>query len=281
MKKLLLLLFSLVITTICLCQNENRPGWISKTPKADNDTYIYKVYSSFGDNPDDARKRALTIMMQDIISITGGRYITSEQVADAIESGKSPEEISSTYNIRYNKVCEYHEKKPSANGCVTWILCQIPKRLDIAPDFTSFNGCYDTKKYKNWVSGVESTFFPGLGQMTKHRGGKGTLFLLSEMTLGGGAIYTKILANGELKTLKNQKVDYNTYNRSINNYNTYKLINNVCLWTLLAVHVGNIVHATLAKPKYKQKNNTAFYPVTIPTPYENNMALGLGCSINF
>lgn len=284
MEKLTLLLLSFLIAFACFCQTEGRPGWIYKTPKASNDTYMYKVYSSFGDNPDDARKKALNFMLQDIMSITGGRHISSDQVANAIEAGKSPEEISRTYNIRYNKVCEYHEKRENANGCITWILCQIPKRLDIAPDFTSFDGCYDTKKYRNWVSGVESAFLPGLGQMTKRRGGKGSLFLLSEMALAGGAITTKIFANERLNTLKGNKIDFSSYNTAMKEYNNMRLINNICLWTLVAVHVGNIVHATLAKPKYKtSKNNkhTSFYPAVIQSPYESNMALGVGCTIAF
>ena len=156
-----------------------------------------------------------------------------------------------------------------------------------------YNKTLNQKKNKmNGKAFAASLFIPGVGQMIKHKTGSGCAFLLSEMALGGGVITTKLLADKKLKILTDRKVDYRTYNSAKKDYNNLKLINNICFWSLIAVHAGNIIHATLVKPKFilnskksnNKKNSTGnidLYPTTIYSPYENNMAVGLGCTIKF
>lgn len=279
MKRFLLLIAVLGYVCAGYAQKQEIPGWIHNTPKASNGTYQYVVEYALGTSEAEARNRAIAQVFQTIM-MRIGMPVSSTEINQALQEGKSYGEISMTYNIPINKVCEYSEKVP--DGYKVFVLCQVAKPR-ISPNFTEFKGCGDAHKYRNWVSGVESALLPGLGQMTKRRGGKGSLFLLSEMMLGGAVIATKVCAKYELAYLKDG-VDIGKFNTTTRNYNNLKLANNICFWTLVAVHVGNIVHATLAKPKYKTpkvKKHTAFYPTTIYTPYENNMALGLGCTVNF
>ena len=266
-----LILFILLLCCGVGFSQKDRPGWIVNTPKPGNG-YLYVVEYAIGKSQEIALNSAVAkVYKNTAMRLKSGLDLT--EINQAIEKGSA---LTSTYNIPVQKVCEYSER--ISGGYKVYVLCQVAKDAFDYPNWEHFSGCNDARKYTDWVAGLESAFLPGLGQMTKRRGGSGTLFLLSEMSLAAGAISTKCIAQKKLNILKGNNVDFVTYSTNVKKYNNLKLTNNIFLWTLLAVHVGNIVHAVMARPKYK---DYSFYPTTIYTPSENNMAYGVGLTISF
>lgn len=281
MKKLLFIgiLFSFIVgaQSIFAQKNNERPGWTMNPPKAGNGTYSYIVEFATGTTEESARNTAIAKVFQTTI-MRLGMPVNSSEINQALQSGKSYGEISIQYNIPINKVCEYVEKV--SNGYRVYVLCQVAKSGKVSPDFDHFAGCNDIRRYKNWVAGVESTFVPGLGQMTKRRYGSGAAFLTTELALAGGAIATKFIAKNKIETLNDPNIGFEDFTSTVKSYKNMKLINNMCLGAIAAVHLFNIVHAVVVKPNYKE-NNYSFYPTVIRSPNENNMAFGLGCTISF
>lgn len=284
MKKGLLLIVAIFSLLTCYAQKIDVPGWIFSTPKAKNGTYQYVVESAIGTTEAEARNRAIAqVFLSAMMRI--GMPVSSGEINQALQEGKTYGEISMQYNIPINKVCEYSEIV--SNGYKVYVLCQvaIPR---VSPNFEEFTGCSDTRKYRNWVAGVESALLPGLGQMTKHRGGAGTGFLVGELVLVGGAIGIYFSAKntsswGKPHSVKERGYSSN-YNFFINRYNTLRIINHSLFYSAAALHLINIVHAVCVKPKYKTKkvksNNLSMYPALIPNS-RNDMALGLGVTLKF
>lgn len=273
----ILLLFLVGVPSTFAQKNNERPGWTMNPPKAGNGTYSYIVEFATGTTDESARNTAIAKVFQTMI-MRLGMPVNASEINQALQSGKSYGEISMQYSIPVNKVCEYVEK--ISDGYRVYVLCQVAKSGRVSPDFDHFTGCNDIKRYKNWVAGIESTFIPGLGQMTKRRFGAGSAFLVTELALAGGAVTTKFIAKEKLEILKDPNISFGNFTNTTKSYNNMRLINNVCLGAVAAVHLFNIVHAVVAKPNYKE-NNYSFYPTVIQSPNENNMAFGMGCTISF
>lgn len=253
---------------------QKKPGWVYNKPTPENSSYIYVVESAMGTTDLEARNAAFARVFQST-AMRLGMPVNSEDIQNAVQSGKDFNVISAQYNIPINKVCEFTEK--TNNGYRVYILCQVAKNGGLYTDFTDFNGCSEEKQFKNSTALIMSIFVPGLGQMGKRRYGEGTVTLLGELALVGGGVSTWWLSKKQLDVMKNMDVSYNDFMKAKKNYQTFRTISYVCYGTAAALYVFNLYRAYAVQPRYKK--DIAFYPSV--NSVNGDMAIGLGFTYKF
>lgn len=274
MKKRFLLIFILaMIATASFAQD--KPGWIYNKPKPSNNTYLYVVESATGISELEARNQAFARVFQST-AMRLGQPIDSEEINRAVQNGTDFNVISAQYNIPINKVCEYTEK--AKDSYRVYILCQVAKAGNIIVDFDyDFNGCHDVKQYKNGPALLKSVFVPGLGQIGKRHYVEGTVTLLTEAALIGGALVTYNTAQKQVDIMKNTNTNYVDYINAREKYKSMKTANTICWGAAAAVYVFNLYRAVAAKPKYKKE--FALNPTIIPV--NSDFAYSVCLTYNF
>ena len=273
MKKQLFLIFVLALMGWKSFAQE-KPGWIYSKPTPKNNSYLYVVESATGTTELEARNQAFARLLQST-AMRLGQPFNSDDINNAVQSGKEFNVISAQYNIPINKVCEYTEK--NANGYRVYILCQAAKAGNILVEFDDFNGCHDVKQYKNGIALLKSVFVPGLGQMGKRHTTEGIITLGGELVLLGGGLVTYFSAQNQLNIMKNANTSYTDYMAARDKYNTMKTVNTICYAAAAAVYVFNLYRAYSLRPIYS--DSFAFNPTIIPT--DNNLALGVSLTYKF
>lgn len=274
MHKRFIITFVLALISI-LSIAQDKPGWIYNKPKPSNSSYLYVIESASGETEIDARNQAFARILQST-AMRMGQPINSDEINRAVQSGKTFEVISSQYNIPINKVCEYTER--NSGGYRVYILCQVAKAGNIIVEFDyEFNGCHDTKEYKNSTALIKSIFIPGLGQMGKRRYAEGTITLLAEVACIGGVFYTYSTAQKQVDIMKNANTNYKDYITARDTYNNMKTANTICWSAAAVVYVFNLYRAVAAKPKYKK--DFALNPMVMPT--NSDLAYGISLTYNF
>lgn len=278
MKKIIFCLILITVAGGVIAQEPERPAWTNKPPKAGNSTYVYVVQHAGGKTPAEARNNALAEVYRQAIMRIGVAVdwteISNSLQNETVDWGA----ISAKYKLPVNKICEYIET--STNGYVMFVLCQVARSGNVYPEFEEFRGCNDKKSYSNAVSLVESMFIPGLGQMTKNRGGHGTGVLLGELVFVGGGVTSWYFAKQELDRMNDPNISLDDFKKAKKNYKTFRIANIAAYSAAAALYVGNLFQAYFIKPKYKgNKRMLSFYPSIIPT--EEDMAAGVGLTYNF
>lgn len=274
MNKRLLLTFVLICLVSASFAQE-KPGWIYNKPQPINSSYLYVVESATGETEIAARNQAFARILQST-AMRLGQPVNSDEINRAVQSGKTFDVISSQYNIPINKVCEYKEK--IKGNYRVYILCQVAKAGNMIVDFDyDFNGCYDTKKYKNGTALLKSVFIPGWGQMGKRRYAEGIITLTTEVLLLGGAYLTYNTAQEQIDIMKDANTTYEDYMSAKDKYDSMKKANTVFWGAAATVYVFNLCRAYSAKPKYKREY--AFNPVIMPNGCD--LACGVSLTYNF
>lgn len=281
MKKTVTILLMLVMALWAQSQ-EKLPGWISKPPKPGNSSYTYVVQHAGGRTQMEARNNALNEVYRTAIMQLGIR-VDWEEIEKSLKEGNDWQSIALKYGIPVKRVCEATDKRENtqtANPYIVYVLCQVSTDNSQYPKFDEFRGCNDTKSYSNAISLVESIFIPGLGQMTKHRGGHGTGVLLGELVFVGGGVTSYYFAKQELDKMKDPNVTFADFQAAKKNYKLFRIANIAAFSAAAALYVGNLFQAYFIKPKYKDnKRLLSFYPSIIPT--EDDVAAGVGLTFNF
>lgn len=255
---------------------QEKPGWIYNKPKPSNNTYLYVVEAATAPTEREARSQAFArILLSTAMRL--GQPINSDEINKAVQEGRSFEVISSQYNIPINKVCEYGER--NKDGFRIYLLCQVARAGNIIVDFDyDFEGCYDIKQYRNSSALLKSVFVPGLGQMGKRRYTEGTITLVTELALLGGAYLTYNEAQNQLNIMKDVNTNYSGYMDAKKQYDNMKKANTACLGAAAIVYAFNLYRAYYSKPKY-QKRSYAFHPTVMPNGYD--LAYGINLTYNF
>lgn len=129
-----------------------QPRWLYKLPKPGNKTYLYVVESASGRTELEARNQAIIRVFQSNIMRLGYR-ISSSEITEAVQKGKTFEDIAILHRIPVNKICEYTERVAQGYRC--YLLCQVAKTTDIKPKWNDFTKCLKIKKKKS-ITGVSS-----------------------------------------------------------------------------------------------------------------------------
>ena len=151
----LLTLFFLSAISLSLC-TQAQPSWLYKLPKPGNKTYLYVVESASGRTELEARNQAIIRVFQSNIMRLGYR-ISSSEITEAVQKGKTFEDIAILHRIPVNKVCEYTERMAQGYRCC--LLCQVARTADVKPRWNDFTKCLKIKKKRSMtgVSSVEIT----------------------------------------------------------------------------------------------------------------------------
>lgn len=253
---------------------QNKPGWIFNKPTPENSSYLYVVESAMGTTDLDARNAAFARVFQ-TTAMRLGMPVNSEDIQNAVQSGKDFNVISAQYNIPINKVCEFTEK--TDKGYRVYILCQVAKSGNVYAEFTDFSGCMEEKQFKNSIALVKSIFIPGLGQMGKRHYAEGVFTLLGEAALVGGGVGSYFIAKKQLNVMKDMNTSYDDFMKAKKNYQTCRITSYVCYGAAAALYVFNLYRAYAVQPRYKK--DIAFYPSV--NSVNGDMAIGLGFTYKF
>lgn len=134
-----------LLTLLFLCSlcTRAQPSWLYKLPKPGNQTYLYVVESASGRTELEARNQAIIRVFQSNIMRFGYR-ISSSEITEAVQKGKTFEDIAILHRIPVNKVCEYTEHLSRGYRC--YVLCQVAKDADIRPIWNDFTKCSRIKR---------------------------------------------------------------------------------------------------------------------------------------
>lgn len=313
MRKYIFVLFALFIVGLyssdITAQNRKRPplpDWVFEKPERTNRTYYYHVERATGETETEARNNAYTqAFMQ--VALKLGIPLNTEDISEAVASGTNVKLLSQRFTIPMNVACYCSRPNEEFGGWTYWLLCQIPE-VGYADNarFDDFNECYKHERYdqrqkdlavkaekqrqdsllivkgSNARALAASTFIPGLGQMLKGHGGKGTAFLLSEVVLFGGGTVCYFLGQEQVKTMKAVGTSYADYQNAKKMKNTYDIAMYTAFGVGAAVHIGNMIHAWVVEDRHLNSNIT-FAPSIIPTnEYTTpSYAYGAGVQIKF
>lgn len=290
-------------------QNKKRPplpDWVFEKPQRSNNTYYYHVEKGWGETETEARNAAYTqAFMQ--VALKLGIPLNTEDISEAVASGTNVKMLSQRFTIPMNVACYCSRRNEEMGGWNYWLLCQIPEigYADRAR-FDDFNECFKHARYDSIVAInaandairrqdsirtvrksngralAASMFIPGMGQMLKKQGGKGTAFLLSEIVLFGGGTACYFLGKNQIKAIKDSDFSYSEYKTAKNMKNNMDIAMYACFGAGAAVHIANVVHAWCVKDKNRPVHVT-FIPSIIPINElsQPSYAMGAGVQITF
>lgn len=301
-----------VSTTQAQCRKPRfRPDWTFEVPRPTNATYIFDKQQGEGTT----RREALNQAMARVFEYTAnriGQFVSTEEIHRAVQTGEDFDVIGRNMKIPIYKVCEFFVQDTINYRWTAYVLCQVAKAGNITPQFETFTECgkhekydefkkhydeclkkiEDDKRMKAYVELLEckkakrkenakafcaSFFVPGVGQMMKGYGTEGAFTLIGDLGLIGGGVGTYFVAKKQLDLLKSGTLDIETFNVTKTKYNALRITTYSMFAAAGALYVFNLYRACAAKSKKHQYY--CFYPTVIPS--ENDLALGVGMSINF
>lgn len=116
------------------------PRWVRHLPKADNDTYYFMTESATAATEEEARNKAVGLILQHSIMSLGLAF-NSQDVENAIATGKL-QSLVSDFKIPVKEVCHYRHALPNG-GVRVHVLCQVAVAGNIDVQFTEFRHCGD------------------------------------------------------------------------------------------------------------------------------------------
>lgn len=122
------------------CNAQSMPTWVYHLPKANNNTYYYRVTIGEGENYNSAYANAFAKAILESSWKLGVQVTTSDDIKtieQGIKDNISVREVESKISI--NKVCEYIEQKSSRKTFV-YCLWQIGKPQCLVM-FEDFENC--------------------------------------------------------------------------------------------------------------------------------------------
>lgn len=141
--RLTFLLFILLCWALGVnAQHDNFPSWVSKRPVSEKKSYYYRVTIGEGENYDKAYAKAFARAIMESSWKLGVEVKTTDDL-QTIENNitSNVEVVSSRMTLPMNKVCEYIEPLSGRMGVRIYILWQVARQGNIAPDFDEFLNC--------------------------------------------------------------------------------------------------------------------------------------------
>ncbi len=269
-------LTAIVLVLSIYASAQNKPDWITKLPKAKNNTYRYMMESAIGSTENEARTQAIARIFQSTGNLLG-QPVNAAEINRAVQSATDYRVIARDFNIPINKVCEYSEKLRSGDYRV-YVLCQVAKAGNIGVIWTEFNNCNVTQEFKNGNALLKSVFIPGLGQIGKRHYVEGTLTLIGEVGLASAGAFCYLSAQDKLDIMRTDGVSVADFTSARNDYNRLRDASYVVWGAAAGLYVFNLIRAFTMSPKYK--DGISLTPV-IMQDEKAAMVPGLAMRINF
>lgn len=307
MKKLLFLTLLGIVSLTASAQMRRpvfRPDWVFEAPRPSNGTYLYVVEHGEGKTKREALNQAIGRVFQSTANRIG-QYVSTDEINRAIQAGTDYEVIARNMNVPVNKVCEFPVQDTLTNSWTMYILCQVAKAGNIPVEFEATDECTkhtrfeaalkkwkeqekakekekeDALKKENGIALATSIFIPGVGQMYKGNYIEGSLTLVGEGVLIGGGVTMLVLSRQQKKIMNDASgtLSYNDYSTAKKNHKAF-LYTSYGFFGAAAVLYGVNLWRAWACPNKRNNQQYSFYPTLIPEQ-NNNLALGLGMTMNF
>lgn len=142
MRRILLTLILFAASGMAVGQNTSLPYWVNRTPKAENETYYFRVTHATERTYEQAYAKAFSMAILESSWKMGLPVDTKDDMA-AIEKGVEGNLSihSRQSNIAINKVCECQIKSAISDKVTLYILWQVQAAGNIEPDFGYFEKC--------------------------------------------------------------------------------------------------------------------------------------------
>lgn len=116
------------------------PKWVKHLPKAENDTYYYRVTKAEGKTYEEAYTKAFSMAILESQWKLGVKVSKSDDV-QTIEKALTQELNlrSSNMNLPMNKVCEYEQV--TENGIMLYCLWQVACYGNVKAEFENYLDC--------------------------------------------------------------------------------------------------------------------------------------------
>lgn len=265
---------------IPLTPKELAPDWVHmQLPERTNSEYFYQLITiEDAASRSEAEDKAERLAYQTAAKNQGIYIDASTMKVSEMEK-----------KIFLHLACTYKEKKQEKY--VYYFLYQISESGRQKPQYDNCD-CYSTQLGReqrrkqiyrsNSKAITASAFIPGVGQMLKGEGGKGTAFLVSEIILFGGGATCYFFGRNQLETMKAVGTTYEQYTHAKNMKNIFNITMYTCFGLGTALHIGNMIHAWYVKDKHLLARY-AFAPAIISTNefIQPSYAYGVGVQIQF
>ena len=256
MKKFILSFLLLVSTVVVVAQSE-RPTWVNGYHRDLNNSYI-DVFSATERSESSARSAAIQQIVDERSRATGRRYSVRESNGNITMN--SQDELT----VKCRIIDEYH--KPLGNGMYkVYLLVQTAKH----PDYT-----YESVTVSNSYPVSARIIIPGWTQIYKGQTVKGVLMLGGVVAGGIGTVLCESQRSDYKNKIKQQPQFAKDYNTKASNWETAR---NICIGATAAIYLYSIIDGIAAKGarrvivKKANGNNLSFHPVA--TPYSAGAAL--------
>lgn len=282
---ILLIIFGVLFSsTVAYSQNKSdnlKPQWLHKLPKPSNFTFSYKSVEAHSISLEEAREKAVNELFTDEGIKSGvaiiSNHTSKEHVSQVWDNGKLTEKIttdletntyanSSEIKMYASLIDEYWSQ--DASGVYQLTRLYAKSELEQKPLYDKIEL---TTKYYSDPATWGLCFIPGAAQMHKGSYLKGGIIIGGTVAIAAGAIVCNSLRDKNIvKINQSHSADVRKYyNDKANNCVTAR---NVCLGTLAALYIYNIVDAFVAPGARRI--------IVHPTATMDGQ-LGVGASYNF
>ncbi len=231
-----------------------KPQWLHSSVKPSNNTFTYEIIHSNSRTLTDARTQALSdLLIQN--GLESGRKVKTDIVSTTEErhtSRNNSDELFSNETIKINtqsegepvtltakKIDEYWERR--SDGSYNLATLYARSSVNGTPQFDHVKLTSNYGVHGLWRSAI----IPGWGQLYKGSTTKGSLILGGTAICIGAIIYTDCIRNSYTSKISqthsaSQKKAY------ANRRTTFTTGRNICIGTLGALYVYNIIDAIVA-----------------------------------
>lgn len=231
-----------------------KPQWMHSKPKPTNSTFVYTTKTVHGATLEDARKESVAVLL-DEAGLSRGVSVTSDynstrdrhtQIINGQRHSESERKFHVTTTVKGKEtqfhaenVDEYWER--GADGSIKLTTLYMRSVDNTTPRFDDVRLTTNYGARGLWRSAI----VPGWGQFYKGSYVKGGLILGGSVLLAGGIIYTENMRQDYMNKIAKT---HNTGNiRSYkNSADNFAMGRNICIGTLAALYVYNVVDAIVA-----------------------------------
>lgn len=259
MNRLFLLLICVLCGIVSAAQNTSRPSWVDGYFKELDNSYIEVVSASYYDLQGAIDRAAQQLVARR--SLATGQEATVS-VSDGSISVKGSHGLIASSRI-LDQFVEHN-----SNGYTVYLLAQTLKN----PTFK-----YESVSVTESYSASYKAFVPGMAQFEKGQKIKGSLFIIGEIALIGGALGCNSMKTDYENKISNTK-DISLKQSYSDKANSYKNGANICIVGAVGLYAWNIIDGLLAKgPRHVEVGRVAMNF----NPYYDMQSTGLALNITF
>lgn len=262
----------LTMVSVAAWGTKRLPSWMNELPKAGNSTIMYVREAGEGSTLTEAVNQAMLRVLQSTANRIG-RQFDIQAVDEALAGGSDYQTLSRQYSIPINKV-DQCERKLRDGTYRVWVLCQVATSGNVQPQWEELKGTGDDRP---GIALVKSMFVPGLGQIGKGHVAEGTITMVGDVALIGGAVGCYYMAKDKLNVMRDPQVTYDDFTAAQKSYNTLRTTSYILWGAAAGVYVFNLVRAVTAKPRRTDMLTVA--PSVMPT--EDGFTPSLSLTFNF